>query len=221
MRFSCRFLRSILKDHDKYYSNFSVKRSEIFNNNENIHCLNAKFKQLELFLADLKLHRSELSVICVQEMWLAEGVDLTLYQLDGYDLITKGFMSSTHCGLAIYVNSMFNYTSLSLFNGSNIWEGQFLEISKHDLKKKIITGNLYRPPRDINSNYQTFFNKFNTMLTSLDTSNSEIILAGDCNINLLKIQDRPIFNDFLIPLFRTVFTPKSLCRPDLPIAVVH
>ena len=32
---------------------------------------------------------------------------------------------------------MFNYTSLSLFNGSNIWEGQFLGISKHDLSKKI------------------------------------------------------------------------------------
>ena len=115
----------------------------------NIQCLNAKFKQLELFLANLKLHHSESSVICVQKTWLAEGADLTLYQLDGYDLITKGFMSSTHGGLAIYVNSMFNYTSLPLFNGSNIWEGQFLEISKHDLNKKIIIGNLYRPPRDI------------------------------------------------------------------------
>ena len=76
----------------------------------NIQCLNAKFEQLELFLADLKLHHSELSGICVQETWLAESADLTLYQLDGYDLITKGFMSSTHGGLAIYVNSMFNYT---------------------------------------------------------------------------------------------------------------
>ena len=118
----------------------------------NIQCLNAKFEQL--FLADLKLHHSELSVICVQETWLAEGADLTLYQLDGYDLITEGFnMSSTHGKLAIYVNSMFNYTSLSLFNGSNIWEGQFLKISKHDLNKKIIIGYLYRPPRDINNNY--------------------------------------------------------------------
>ena len=77
-------------------------------------------------------------MICVQDTWLAEGADLTLYQLDGYDLITKGFMSSTHGGLAIYVNSMFNHTSLSLFNGAKIWEGQFLEISKHDLNKKII-----------------------------------------------------------------------------------
>ena len=77
----------------------------------------------ELILADLKLHHSELSVICVQETWLVEGADLTLYQLDGYDLLTKGFMSSTHGGFAIYVNSMFNYTSLSLFSESNIWEG--------------------------------------------------------------------------------------------------
>ena len=160
-------------------------------------------------------------MICVQKTWLAEGADLTLYQLDGYDLITKGFMSSTHRGLAIYVNSMFNYTSLSLFNGSNIWEGQFLEISKHDLNKKIIIGNLYRPPRDINDNYQTLINEFNTMLTSLDRSNSEIILAGDCNINLLKIHDRPILASFLILLFRTAFTLKSLCQPDSPIVVAH
>ena len=82
--------------------------------------------------------------------------------------------------LAIYVNSMFNYTSLSLLNGSNIWEGQFLEISKHDLNmlnKKIIIGNLYRPPRDINNNYQAFINELNAMLISLDRSNSEIILT--------------------------------------------
>ena len=147
-------------------------------------------------------------MICVQETWLAEGADLTLYQLDGYDLITKGFMSSTHGGLAIYVNSMFNYTSLSLFNGSNIWEGQFLEISKHDLNKKIIIGNLYRPPRDINNNYQTFINEFNTMLTSLDRSNSEIILAGDCNNNLLKIHDRPIFNEFFDTIVSHSFYPQ-------------
>ena len=62
----------------------------------NILRLNAKFEQLELFLADLKLHHSELSVIWVQETWLAEGANLTLYQLDGYDFITKGFMFSTH-----------------------------------------------------------------------------------------------------------------------------
>ena len=117
-------------------------------------------------------------------------------------------MSSTHGGLAIYVNSMFNYTSLSLFNRSNIWEGQFLEISKHDFNKKIIIGNLYRPPRDINNNYQTFINEFNTMLTSLDRSNSEIILACDCNINLLKIHDWPIFNEFSDTIVSHSFYPQ-------------
>ena len=117
----------------------------------NIQCLNAKFEQLELFLADLKLHHSELSVICVQETWLAEGADLN---------------------------------------------------------KKIINGNLYRPPRDINNNYQTFINEFNTMLTSIDRSNSEIILAGDCNINLLKIHDRPIFNEFFDTIVSHSFYPQ-------------
>ena len=195
-------------DEFKLFCKKDKKDFTIMSINIGLQCLNAKFEQLELFLADLKLHHSELSVICVQETWLAEGADLTLYQLDGYDLITEGFMSSTHGGLAIYVNSMFNYTSLSLFNGSNIWEGQFLEISKHDLNKKIIIGNLYRPPRDINNNYQTFINEFNTMLTSLDRSNSEIILAGDCNINLLKIHDRPMFNEFFDTIVSLSFYPQ-------------
>ena len=93
-----------------------------------------------------------------QETSLAEGADLTLFQLDGFDLISKVFVSSTIGGLAIYVNSVFNYTSLSLFTGLNILEGQLLERSKHYLKKNLSIDNLYRPPRDINNNYQTFSN---------------------------------------------------------------
>ena len=46
------------------------------------------------------------------------------------------------------------------------------------------------------------------MLTSLDRSNSEIILAGDCNIIILKIHDRPIFNEFFDTIVSHSFYPQ-------------
>ena len=51
---------------------------------------------------------------------------------------------------------------------SNIWEGQFIEIYVDSMcPKKIILGNIYRPPRDINENYRQFIDEFTTVLASL------------------------------------------------------
>ena len=48
------------------------------------------------------------------------------------------------------------------------------------------------------------------MPTFLDRSSSEIILAGDCNINLLKIHDRPIFNEFFITIILYSVYPQII-----------
>ena len=54
-------------------------------------------------------------------------------------------------------------------------------------KKKITIGNIYRPPRDINENYQKFIHEFTKVLTELQGSKGEVVIAGDYNIDLLKI----------------------------------
>ena len=55
---------------------------------------------------------------------------------------------------------------------------------------------MYRPPQERNENYQSFLNKLSPVVTRLEKYNDEIILRGDLNINLLKVNKRPIINDF-------------------------
>ena len=62
--------------------------------------------------------------------------------------------------------------------------------------QKIILGNMYRPPRDINENYRQFIDEFTTVLAKLEISHSDVIIAGDFKIDLLKIHEKPIFGDY-------------------------
>ena len=57
------------------------------------------------------------------------------------------------------------------------------------MTKTIILGNVYRPPKDINENYQTFIDEFANKLVYLNNNRNEVIIAGDYNIDLLKIND--------------------------------
>ena len=95
------------------------------------------------------------------------------------------------------MNDKLNYKSLELYEKSDIFEAQFIEISGSDIHKPVIIGNMYRPPRDLNKNYETFIHEIGPILKELEKSNTESILSGDFNINLLNINEKPIFKEFL------------------------
>ena len=67
---------------------------------------------------------------------------------------------------------------------------------------------MYRPPRDRNENYQSFINEIVPILTTLDKYKCEIILTGDLNINLLKVNVKPIFNEFFDIITSHSFYPQ-------------
>ena len=68
-------------------------------------------------------------------------------------------------------------------------------ISSDNMNKNIILGKLYRPPRNLNANYQSFMREITSILEKIKDSRKELILAGDLNIYLLKLNDKPIFNE--------------------------
>ena len=74
--------------------------------------------------------------------------------------------------------------------------------------QKIILGNIYRPPRDINENYRQFIDEFTTVLAKLEISHSDFIIAGHFNIDLLKIHEKPIFGDYFDAITGHSFSPK-------------
>ena len=78
---------------------------------------------------------------------------MSLFKIDSYNLIAQGKKCSAHSGLAIYLNEKLDYKSLTLYEKSDIFKAQFIEISGSDIQKPVIIGNMYRPPSDLNKNY--------------------------------------------------------------------
>ena len=69
-------------------------------------------------------------------------------------------------------------------------------------------GNVHRPPRDLNENYQTFIDEFTPVLYDFQKRQCEVVIAGDCNIDLLKVKQKPIFNQYLDTLISLSVFPK-------------
>ena len=58
-------------------------------------------------------------------------------------------------------------------------------------------GNIYRPPRSLNENYNEFINEFSNAISSLKNNHKQnLILAGDFNINMLKINEQENCSSF-------------------------
>ena len=155
------------KNEDIDYEITTIKHSPNLNNSEfskilkenqlqfcilslNIQSLNAKFDELVIFLHKLNESGCEFGAICIQETWLIDQSHVSLFKIDGYNLISQGKKCSAHGGLAIYLNDKLNYKSLTLYEKSDFFEAQFIEISGSDIHKPVSIGNMYRPPRDLN-----------------------------------------------------------------------
>ena len=128
-------------------------------------------------------------------------------QLEGFQCIKQGKTCSNKGGLVMYLSKTFNYKVILSLNQFDNWEGQFIKVTGGGLSKDIIIGNIYRPPRDLNENYKQFVSEFTPIISSFDRTNSDVIIAGDFNINLLKINEKEVFAEFFDTLISYSFYP--------------
>ena len=71
------------------------------------------------------------------------------------------------------------------------WEGQIIQVNGGVLPQMITIGNIYQPSRPLNENYNEFLNEFTTFISSMQNrQKNNLILAGDYNINMLKINEQ-------------------------------
>ena len=58
----------------------------------NIESINGKFDELTIYMyiEELSKINFKFSVICLQETWLSDDVDLSTFQIAGYDCISQG-----------------------------------------------------------------------------------------------------------------------------------
>ena len=181
----------------------NIKKNDFTILSLNFQSISAKFDNLKIFFENL----DQFSAVCLQESWLSTVSDTSLYQLEGYNLISVGKVCSAHSGLMIYLKKEYAYKILQIHEQSDLWDGQFIEISGMPLNKKIILGNISRPPNYIKDNYLKFFDEMRFVLTHLTKLKCEVIIAGDFNIDLLKINDN-YSSDFFTLWPHMHFCPK-------------
>ena len=78
----------------------------------NIQSVNAKFDEFQLFVNRMNL-TNPISAICLQECWLNDIDNVTMFNLDGYELFSQPNQCCAHGGLIIYVHKQFAANALT------------------------------------------------------------------------------------------------------------
>ena len=176
----------------------------------NCQSINAKFELLKTHIDYFTDCTSTLDAICLQETWLSAGSDLSLLQLPGYNLISLGKSCSAHGGVCIYLKDNYEYSVIDLGLISEFWDGQFIVVSvkdKYQIDKKLVIGNIYRPPRPNFENVYEFINDINYIFEKLKPF-KHVTITGDFNINLLNYKNNTSVNDFLDSIIANGYLPK-------------
>ena len=151
---------------------------------------------------------------------MSDASDISLLFLDNYNFISQDKICSSHGGLAIYLLKKYDHKTLTIYDHSDIWEGQFIEIFWRYVTENIVIGNIYRPPKDLINNYQNFKEQLIPVLEHLHSINLEAVIAGDMNIDLLKIKERNIFTEYFDSMLSHGF-PPCITLQDFLYEVLH
>ena len=202
----------------KYYDDedFKVELNSLNNGlctlSLNCQSINAKFDKLKLFLDDVNT-QNPISVICIQESWGHEEIDIRYFSLPNYTLINANRRLSLHGGLITYIHDDFAFKELNdmipISSTSTLFESLFVEIwKKNSHYQKYIIGNIYRLPVYVADDLNVFINEFTDLLIVLRARSKSVLLCGDYNIDLLKINANDNFNIFYENVISSSFIPS-------------
>ena len=159
----------------------------------NCQSLNSKFDRLQILLEELKQHNIIVSALCLQETWMDDDTDLSLFNLENYTCISQGRHCSMHGGLMTYFHKSFILIQNLIL--VSLTYSKYRQLSNG---KNIVLSNVYRPPKENNNNATIlqFMDEFQSVINDLNSSKSHIIACGDFNIDLLKLKERPVISDY-------------------------
>ena len=184
-------------DYDKFKQLANTSQQCFTILSSNIQSINTKFDELKAYVTYLSTINFKFSVICLQECCISNNDDLSLIQLNGYNCITQGKSCSAKGGLIVYLDDSLDYELIMTINNYEHWEGQVIQVSGGSLAHAVTIVNLYRPPRPSRENYQNFIDELSTVISTIKQKcKKNIILAGDFNINLLKINEQDFCSNF-------------------------
>lgn len=179
--------------------------------NLNAQSLPAKFDKIKL-TQEYWLHEKSLSFTTLNfsESWLKAdkdgNVDMSQYPINGYQSFAAPAVCSTHGGVVTYVKE-FLEVEVKLRFGSRMWDGIFLHI-KGDGIKPFILCNIYRAPKRDNNSIQLFLDEFTPILSSFCKKYKNIVVCGDFNLDLIKVNRSEKIAEFLQLMLSNGLCPK-------------
>lgn len=145
----------------------------------NIRSINRNLDEFKIFLSELD---SNIDVIILTETW--KIVDLSLYNIEGYDIIYNNGDYNQNDGTVVYVKSKHQY----LYTVQQIYNTKALNIRIKLEKNDIIITAVYRSP---NTDPYEFNRELENYFKTIDTNkkNEYYMFVGDINIDLLQNYD--------------------------------
>ena len=199
------FQQSGYYDIDSFIKVFDNSDQQFITVSLNVESLNSKFNNLTALIGILGKSNCYIDSLLIQESWLSDdqcsSKNIEQYHIPGYHTIPLGRKCGRKGGLIIYLRDIFKFSPRDLYTDSLHWEGLFIDITHKNnqpLPNKITLANIYRPPRDNNSNksIDDFLKPFSEIFIKLSRENSTLITGGDFNLNLLKLTERDKFQEY-------------------------
>lgn len=150
----------------------------------NIRSLPKNFDRLQLMLSNFEESGVKIGAILLCETFLND-LNANLFGLRNFKFFELHRHDQRGGGVGIYISSLYQpkiRTDLSVYE-KGIIESIFCEATIN--KKKIILGEIYRPPSGRESIY---IEKLNIVYEKLNGSNASVIIGADQNIDFLKLK---------------------------------
>ena len=160
-------------------------------------------------------------VISIQEGWITEGRPLSQIKIDNYELKHQpNQIGGQKGGIAVYVHNSLKGEEIDYFkkSPSSLWEGYSLKITGNDLRQPVNVHTVYRPPRgnkrrfgeDLSglSNHETFIKEIEPCLEKIKNDNTNTVLMGDLNYDLLETHNNDSCQEYLDNMISNGLLPK-------------
>lgn len=171
-----------------------------------INCRSIKHKIAEI--QDI-MDKTHPSIVAITETWLDDNLSESI-QIPGYKFVGKGRKMGRGGGIALLIEN--NLTHLPVDVGDTATDFESFESLFIKIKLKTsspVIGVIYRPP---GQGLQDFQRDFDQLTSKLEKKMKEIILVGDFNIDLLKVNDHKDTNIFYNSLIAHHYLP-AITKP--------
>ena len=163
-------------------------------------------KNLQKFLNYIETLEFQFAVMGFSETWFTD-TNHSLYDIDGYNMVSKYRMSKKGGGVCLYIRKSISYTlRIDLDAMNDCIEAKFIEIDRDAFRtsQDIVIGVIYRPP---NTDLSLFNETLIDLLYNIRSEHKLVYLMGDYNINLLSSETHTLTSEFLELMFSNNYVP--------------